>query len=331
LQPVFHIYNLYYLFYEGVILSELPPKNKYYNPLFKTDHVNITPEFIDFITANFLNTKSIKYEPTKTDIESYYKNSKDSLLTSYYYNNTLIGCITGRQLTIKLKLQKFDCYYIDLLCVDKLHRNKNIAPMLIQTHEYNQRKQTNISVSLFKREGKLNLIVPLVIYNTYGFNTYNWKPTININIIKINKDTLKLVYDIISTYKIKCLIIPKYHVLLDLINNNVIDIYIINNNNIINAIYFFKNPATKYYNKKTIESIGSFNINLTNDIFIEGFINIINKIDHNFVWIENLVDNNIFISSCLKNYSLSTICPMAYYFYNYATLPIDEREIFIIS
>jgi len=89
LQPVFHIYNLYYLFYEGVILSELPPKNKYYNPLFKTDHVNITPEFIDFITANFLNTKSIKYEPTKTDIESYYKNSKDSLLTSYYYNNIL--------------------------------------------------------------------------------------------------------------------------------------------------------------------------------------------------------------------------------------------------
>ena len=55
--------------------------------------------------------------------------------------------------------------------VDKYHRNKNIAPQIIQTHEYNQsHSNKKICVSLFKREEELTGIIPLTCYDTYCYN-----------------------------------------------------------------------------------------------------------------------------------------------------------------
>ena len=53
--------------------------------------------------------------------------------------NKLIGVITGKPINITLKKEKIKSYYVDFLCVDKSHREKNIAPQLIQTYEYTQR------------------------------------------------------------------------------------------------------------------------------------------------------------------------------------------------
>ena len=80
--------------------------------------------------------------------------------------NKIIGLISSRPLTCIIGENiLFDLYYVDYLCVDKYHRNKNIAPQLIQTHEYNQsHSNKKISVSLFKREEELTGIIPLTYY-----------------------------------------------------------------------------------------------------------------------------------------------------------------------
>jgi ribosomal protein S18 acetylase RimI-like enzyme len=67
----------------------------------------------------------------------------------------IIGIMTSRPIHIAInnndKDAKFDAYYVDYLCVDKMFRKKGIAPQIIQTHEYNQRHlNKNIVVSLFR-------------------------------------------------------------------------------------------------------------------------------------------------------------------------------------
>ena len=48
----------------------------------------------------------------------YFIQSIQPLMTTYYKDNQLVGCITARQLTITLYQQsKFPCYYIDFMCV----------------------------------------------------------------------------------------------------------------------------------------------------------------------------------------------------------------------
>ena len=142
-QPVFHIYNIYYwLFYQGIIQKELPEKNKFYTYNYKkTTDYTPSKALTEFI-IHFLNRKDIVYIPTIKTMTSLFKQSIQPLLTTYYKNNQLIGCITARQLTISLNQTiNIPCYYIDFLCVHKDYRNQNIAPTLIQTHEYNQRKK----------------------------------------------------------------------------------------------------------------------------------------------------------------------------------------------
>jgi hypothetical protein len=61
--------------------------------------------------------------------------------------------------------------YVDYLCVVNEFRKKGITEQLIQNHDYNQRiNNPSIQISLFKREGAMNFIVPLCIYQSYLYN-----------------------------------------------------------------------------------------------------------------------------------------------------------------
>jgi hypothetical protein len=135
----------------------------------------------------------------------------DSKTNTTISNDKLIAVITGRPLHItffntnksnKIK-GELDVYYIDYLCVDKLHRKKNIAPQLIQTHEYNQSHlNRNICVSLFKREEELTGIIPLTVYKTYCFNMRNWfKPqdlSAKIQLLNGDKQNIYYLYNFIN-------------------------------------------------------------------------------------------------------------------------------------
>ena len=70
----------------------------------------------------------------------------------------------------KDKSKSLNVYYIDYLCVDLDHRNKNIVPELLQTHEYKQRRlNKNVNVCLFKREGHIMFIMPIVLYTAFCY------------------------------------------------------------------------------------------------------------------------------------------------------------------
>jgi hypothetical protein len=369
-QPVFHIYDFqYYLFPPGIILNELPNKNKYCN--FKNvetiafDKLNSyqIDNFVNFIRKNYLKNEENVFLPNKENIIPYFNfhNSKcffsfysiDDLLldvktNSIIENKKIISVMTTKPVHIIInngcKDAYFDAYYVDYLCVDKNYRNKGIAPQIIQTHEYNQRLlNKKIKVSLFKREGELTGIVPLCVYNSYGFDISVWdKPfkfVQNINLIEIVKQNIYILIDFIKVNNniFDITIITEISNLLELIKTQNIYCYVVIQNDIILCAYFFKKSST--FIKKDVEVLSCFSsINCCKDIniFINGFFLSFYKIrkefkNFKFALIEDISHNNAIIKKLLLNHKPIIVSPTAYFFYNFAYPTFNPNKVLLIE
>ena len=371
-QPVYHFYDIYYWFFNvGIIRHELPEKNKYTNfreietiKMDKVSDVKLT-DLIDLIQLNYLRNDGNTFIPEKENIMPYFEGHNSPTFLSLFWqpdvlidtktNKTidtkiLIGAITSRPLTVtiyktNMNFIKFDVFYVDYLCVKKGFRKKNIAPQLIQTHEYNQcHMNQNMCVSLFKREGELTGIVPLTAYKTYIFDMKNWiKPPDPLH----SKTTL-LVGDSQNIYylsnfineniKWDITIIPEISNLLSLIKSKNIYIYMLLTDMEIDAVYVFKKTCTNIEKGKELLSlIGTMNSksNPTN-IFIQGFKNalwaiLLENPGYHYLSIEDISDNNSIINNIKTKTHPLCESPTAYFLYNYARSPLNPYKSFIIN
>jgi hypothetical protein len=381
LQPVFHFYDVYYWFINvGVIRKELPKKNKYVNlknivtkEFEKIDEVTKN-QIVTLIRLNYLRNGENVFNPKKENIDAYFMGHNASTFWSYFSEkemlidnktgkiieeNKIIGVMTSRPLHVKMNSSKdssFDVYYVDYLCVNKDWRKKNIAPQLIQTHEYNQSyNNKNICVSLFKREEELTGIIPLTIYKTYCFPLKNNLIQDNeldarIKLLTGDKLNIYYFYNFINEMtrngkngkngkkNFDITIYPEISNIVELIEskNMFIKMLVIGGN--IEAIYIFRKTCTYIEKEKEILScIGSINGNiLTNEEFIKGFkmsLWSIIKDNKNFkyVTVEDISENTCIINNiCIKTHPIA-ISPMAYFFYNFAYNSFKSVRCLIIN
>lgn len=361
IQPVFHFYDFHYWFRNvGIISTKLPEKNKFtnchniktYTSLTDNQWKNITA----FIQLNYLKNKNNIFHPNIENIKNYFIGHNHPIYWSIYKineiihdtknnniieNNKIIGIMSSRPLKCIIENINFDLYYVDYLCVDKYHRKKNIAPQLIQTHEYNQsHSNKKISVSLFKREEELTGIIPLTCYDTYCYNISDFadssKLNMNIKLLTCDKQNIYYFYHFMkeNSYKWNIYIFPTISNLYNLIFTKNIFIKMLIVDTEIVAVYIFKKTCTYLdKNKEVLSCIGSINgTYLNDDEFIDGFkISIfsllnINKNIH-FLSIENVSDNQI-----LNNYTNYLFkSPTAYFFYNFAYSPFKSNKCLIIN
>jgi len=370
LQPVFHVYDIYYYIINvGIIRKELPYKNKYVNlNKIKTHRFEELDELtkkqiVTLINLNYFRNNENKYDPKEENIRPYFIGHSSSTYVSYFVEQELlidnktsktieepsiIGVITSRPLHVSINSNKkdsnFDVYYVDYLCVNKNWRKKNIAPQLIQTHEYNQSyNNRKICVSLFKREEELTGIVPLTVYKTYCFNMYNWgNPSLlpaNIQMLTGDKQNIYYLYNFIAEMNAKkvcdIMIYPDISNLIELIltNNLFVKMLVIDGD--IHAVYIFRKTCTYIEkDKEIISCIASIKgTKLTNEIFIQGFkVSLWSiKDGFNYLSIEDISDNVYIINNiCIKTQPL-IISPMAYFFYNFAYSPFKSEKCLIIN
>jgi hypothetical protein len=259
----------------------------------------------------------------------------------------IVGIITSRPLHVKINNGRkdaiFDVYYVDYLCVNKNKRKQNVAPQLIQTHEYNQSHQNrNICVSLFKREEELTGIIPLTVYKTVCFNMGKWTKPPNldarITVLTGDKQNMYYLYNFINetARKWDITIYPEMSNLMELVatKNIFVKMLVVDGN--IEAIYVFKKTCTFIEkDKEIISCIASIN-NLSTSEFIHGFKVALWSIikDHgNFKYLvlEDISDNYVLI----QNISIKTfpmiVSPTAYFFYNFAYSPFKSEKCLIIN
>ena len=370
LQPVFHIYDFkYYLNAPGIIEDSLPKKNKYTNfknieTILFTDLTSIQKKrFNNLIKINYLQNKDNIFSPQPENIFPYFIGHNDKSFISFYYEDThmvdlkngnmvtdreIIGAITSRPLNVVINNDKhndntnFRVYYVDYLCVNKLHRKKGIAPQIIQTHHYNYRHiNKNIVVSLFKREDELTGIVPLCVYSTYGFNVDKWVKPFELSgeykLLEINQQNIRYLYDFIkmNSSKFDIVITSEVTNLLELIKTKNIYLYVILCDEEILCCYFFRKSCVEV--KKGLEVLSCFAsiCNCDTDIFIQGFKISFWKIAaenfFGFAAIENISHNNIIIDNIMLKTKPLIKSPTAYFFYNFAYPTFQSEKVLIIN
>jgi hypothetical protein len=261
----------------------------------------------------------------------------------------IVAVMTSRPLHVKInnfrKDAIFDVYYVDYLCVNKGWRKKNIAPQMIQTHEYNQsHNNRKICVSLFKREEELTGIIPLTVYKTYCFNMANWgqpeQLDAKITLLSGDKQNIYYLYTLINepNNKWDITIYPEISNLMELVatKNLFVKMLVIDGN--IEAAYIFRKTCTFIKkDKEIISCIASINSEtLSRDTFIKGFkmaLWSIIKEHRNFGYlvIEDISDNTCIINNiCVKTHPL-VVSPSAYFFYNFAYSPFKSERCLIIN
>ena len=367
-QPVFHVYDLLYIFKPpGIIQHNLPEKNKYTN--FKNIETIIFPELselkktrlVNFIRSNYLQNRDNNFSPQSENIIPYFVGHNTKTFLSFYSEENLmldlkkgtmiedkkiIGLITSRPIHIAInnndKDVKFDAYYVDYLCVDKMYRKKGIAPQIIQTHEYNQRHlNKNIVVSLFKREDELTGIVPLCVYSTYGFSVNKWTKPPDIHpsykVLEVNPQNFHFLFDFIKNNGNKFDIVINTEVtnIIELIKSKNIFIYTIILDDKIICAYFFRKTCT--FIEKNMEVLSCFASikDCDDDVFIQGFKisfwKIASENYFGFAAIEEISHNSVIINNLkIKTHPL-IVSPTAYFFYNFAYPTFRADKVLILN
>lgn len=376
IQPVFHFYDVYYWFINvGIIRHELPEKNRYVNlkqittKLFENLDELTIKQLVILIRLNYLRNNENTFSPKKENIVPYFIGHNTKTFWSYYLepellidNKTgktieekkIIGVITSRPLHVRIngyrKDSVFDVYYVDYLCVHKGYRKKNIAPQMIQTHEYNQSLQNRkISVSLFKREEELTGIIPLTVYKTYCFNMVNWKQPqhldARITVLTGDKQNMYYLYNFINemtknemTIKWDITIYPEISNIMELVTtkNLYVKMLVVNGN--IEASYIFRKTCTFIEKEKEIIScIASIKgTTLSESEFIQGFkvaLWSIIKEHQNFKYltVEDISDNTVIINNISIRTHPMVVSPSAYFFYNFAYSAFKPEKCLIIN
>ena len=358
-QPVYHIYDLHYRFYSpDMIQKTLPIINK------NTNLINITTQdtskissidlssFCNFIRSYYLQTSNANYNPGDKNLNSPFENnSQPSYLSTYKISRLLvekdsiipdkelIGTMTSRPVTLRIRDNTIPSYYTDNLCIKPEYRKKNIAGQIIQTHAYQISHNMNKPiVFIFKREDKSNAIVPIVFYHTYMYRI----PPIqishfngNISLIEVTSQNLHIVLEFIYLQqpRFDCTLTTETSNILTQIKHEHIMLYVLLEDMTPIALYQFRNPTLCHGDDKAIE-VGPSLSNCIDNIFIYGFWEALRVINKGFrasnILIEELGDNQIILNYLEKQYQSLGRSPMSFYLYNYISEPVLPSKTYML-
>jgi len=356
-QPVFHIHNLkYWLNPPGTINTEPPPVNKFVN-LKNNTMVNVSDisqnsaTICQFIGDYYVTHESATYKPSEEDILAYLQCSNQPAFFNIYKEDPLpfmgdsamLGVISARLLNVTLKKKKkalaFPVYYIDNLCVNPGYRKKGIAPEMIQTLYYRiSRAYPQVNAYLFKREGQLNAIVPLVTYETHVFDLGQFKPdtllTAAMTVIEMGPNQLNLFIAFIKeqTPQFDCVVLPDVSCVLHLIKLGKIKIYGILFKGELIAVYIFRLLELYYGEKKAAECITILSTDPKADTLVAGFHMSWEKIKTaakcEIVFIEGTAHSSGVIQALHANRTVNRMfkSPTAFFLYNYASYSVKNSK-----
>ena len=360
IQPVFHIYNLYYwLFPCGILYQSMPSnhRTKFYDQMIDTQRFSDCSAekkalLYFLISSQYLRTKEALYQPTKSQVLNYFYGHLDASYLSLCYDNVLrnnrlhkkvVGSMTTRPLIGYLHGHKLDIGYVDFLCVHKKYRKKGYAQKLIYSHYVNVRKQKSQTIYLFKREGAMNLIVPLCVYFAYTFSMKrlhkpNFKLPANVVCTLVSAGNFPIFQEYFGENgkKFTCFIAPNMAHLKFLVEHKNIFICVLMVDNVPKGFYIYRNCSTKYKNKLSIELIASYYELGFYEYFMDSLQNTIVLIEKNIghlfdlLLIENISNNNDVISMLRKKTPILWKCPMAYFFYNFIQRPLLPKDVLLV-
>ena len=331
-----------------------------------------------FIQDYYVIHPSAKYKPSPTDILAYLECTNQPAYFNVYQQPTfllengvpsgtqeeeIIGVISARVLNVTLQRKSkqkinFPVYYVDHLCVKPGYRKKGISPQMIQTFYYNvARANSKVNAYMFKREGTLTAIVPLVYYETHGFDITHLTTEYVLNpamtLLEIGAQQLNHFIAFVKNQmsQFDCVILPDVSSVLNLIKLEKIFIYGILFGGELIAVYIFR-PLELYsmngnnnINNKTLECIavisnykGSASVKSKEgcDVLTAGFnmslIKCKTKCNAAMLLFEETAHSSPVIADLCRNASVLRLFtrPTAFFLYNYACYSVKKDKTLLI-
>ena len=345
IQPMVHTYSLYSYLRKQRCIKPLPLNNKFCSPL------NIATlkysELTDTTKDNLCTMLSEHFDEGGSrfdkDIFSPLMDSHDtaSFVSLYYKYSKIIGCLTGRPLTMHIDSEKIPLFYIDYLCVDKDMRGKGIAHSLMQTHEHNQRNvNQDVLHSLFKRNARIPAIVPFVSSKTYGFKAGLFKPCVfepSITFERIASSRLQDFNEFLEAHKsdFKYSILPSLSHIAGLIQSKHLAVYVLKDHDSIVNVYIFRNVDIMKHDPSGIHLCCSIMKETNNYIMnYSGLCAILSEVSKTYtnVFIENISHNGTLIASIREQNHIPSYTETTswYYLYNYHVRTKPPSELLLL-
>lgn len=383
IQPVFHVYDFHHFMKYGVILPQLPEKNRYCN-FTNIEFVELQKvtdlqkqECLHLIQSHYLSNGENKFTPSRENVMPYFVGHRAPCFFSFYYDDELlhdtspsstlesidstdsksisrkklVGTITTRPLHVSIfhhnqPVVAFDVYYVDYLCVDSAKRKKGIAPQLIQTHDYEERRANQkIAVSLFKRENELTCIVPLCVYKTVAFNMEKWaKPAGfvdgELTVVECGSNNMSFLIDFLreNERQFDICVLPEISNLLELVKTGNVFVWYLMEAETMTSAYFFRKTCTKL--EKGHEVLCCFASIKTKDLntetFAHGFKLALSHIcekhrEFYYLSMENISHNGLLVENLLQKNRIVMETPCAYFFYNFAYPTFAGDKVLILD
>jgi hypothetical protein len=248
--------------------------------------------------------------------------------------------------------QKLYAYYVDYLCVHKDARKQGVAPEIIQTHYYNQRRANpRIHANLFKREGDLTGIVPVCVYPSvvfhipsllrplYSASHTSYEDTVLKNVRCIGKN-LHFLTDFLKEnthlFDIQvCSDLGNFTRLLE--TNNYIVEYVVDraSNNELTSVFFFKKMRVFLdMNQEAISCIASIKKRgIDDDVFGRLFLRCLRAVNTtcSHIIVEALSHNTILVEECKNICPVVVESPTAYFFHNFVCPTFSPDRVFIVG
>ena len=232
------------------------------------------------IQQHFVSDKRVRYEPSKADLLAYLRHSNHSGYLSFYKkpkmlfvpaevaeasalptsesaldHYSLAAVCSARPLNVlgtSRSGANFVTYYVDNLCVKPAYRQQGLAPQMIQTQCHQLRHlNKKIQTCLFKREGALTAIVPLVAFHTAAF----WMASLNFpplhastTCIDVNVKQLGLFADFVKAERGRFTwsIMPDLSNIAGLLTAGCLSIHLLTQAGLSRALYVFRHPKLYY-------------------------------------------------------------------------------------
>jgi hypothetical protein len=242
-------------------------------------------------------------------------------------------------------------YFMDYLSVQRDSNVKKVSRTLLQTHEFEQRKQNpDILVSLIKKEIDLfDGVVPLVEYKTDTYYLRNIHfPALppHHEIVRVYKENVAVLTDFIyllthidNNEMFKICIVPDTGSIMAQIKQSLLYVYALRHGEHTLGIYFFKDMKTQYedIDGNTLQLCSSA-MNMKNaSLFYLGYLHSIQNIikqnkSYKMLLIENIGHNKILSTNWQKKHSPIFSNKTAYYLFNmvFPCSPISNDGCFVL-
>jgi len=178
--------------------------------------------------------------------------------------------------------------YLTYIACDRAYKSQNISRNLISTHDYNVRRHNpDVRIGLLKKDvGVCEGVVPLLTFSTclFEINVSKTKQRVR-NIVQVYRQNWDIMLDTLHG-------LFKPNVLYDLvvaidigaiksrIDGEILFVYVFCEQGNVLAMYFIEDAHTHYEEgaKKSLRLVASINNGLSDELFFQGFLECLRKL-----------------------------------------------------